>query len=79
MKIILTGHYELNLFRHGSSELVKSVTSIFALKVDKVLVGKHNSSTCGVCFVCCDVRRDKVFAIFCPSVSVGAKYIVSIS
>lgn len=52
MEKLLTGNYKLNLLRHGSSELVRSVASVFTLKLDEVLVVKHKSAFCVVCFVC---------------------------
>lgn len=77
LKRLLTGNYQFNLLRHGSSKLVRSVASVFTLKLDKVLVEKHKIAICVFCFLSHDMWRDKVFAIFCPSVSIGAKYLVS--
>lgn len=64
---LLTVDSQFNLLRHGSSQLVGSVASVFTLKRDKMLVEKHEGA---ICVVCCDVGRDKFFAIFCPSVPV---------
>lgn len=71
-----TGNYQCNLLRHGSSQLIRCIASIFTLELGEVLVVKHKSARCLVCFICYDVRRDKVFAIFCPSVSEGTKHLV---
>lgn len=73
-RLVLTGNYQLDLLRHGSSELVRSVASVFTIKLDEVLVVKHKSAVCVVCSVCRDAGRNEVFAIFCPCVSVEAKY-----
>ena len=73
LKSPLTWNYQFNLLCHGSSELVWSVASISTLKLDEVLVVKHKSA---IWVVCRDRWRNKIFAIFCPSVSVGAKYTV---
>lgn len=72
-KRLLTRNYQFNLLGHGSSELVRSVASVFTLKLDEVLVEKRKSAVCEFCSLCRDMWRDKVFAIFRPSVSIGAK------
>lgn len=77
-KWLLTGSCQFNLLRHGSSQLVRSVASVFALKLGEVLV-KHKSAIWPSSIVCRDMRRNKVLAIFCPPVSVREKYSVSFS
>ena len=54
----LTGNYDLNLLRHGSSKHVGSKASIFTLELEEVLVVKHNSTICVVGPYCWDVRQD---------------------
>ena len=70
MQRLLTWNLQFNLLRHGSSQPVRSVAPVFTLILEEVFFIKHKRAVCSVCW---DVGRDKVFAIFCPSVSVGAK------
>lgn len=72
----LTCNDQFNLLRHSSSQLVRSIASVFTLELDERLVVKHKSARCVLCFICCDLRRDKVFAIFRPSVPVEANHTV---
>lgn len=69
----LTGDYEVDVRGHGRPQLVKGVASVHPLKLDELLVVEYKTAICVWRFHCCGTRRDKFFAIFCPSVPDGTK------